>query len=160
MHAFSKYLFSFLTIIVMHMRVWHILSVLGCCNNIRKRILEPSTSDAGDENSWLPIDRRRRLRLSGTTKEFDVKKCILCQKHLIRDFIYCRNTPDAQGIAVYSRYGQPIYRQKNLECRCQEVLCFKIYSNFYNVYIFALYRNPGHHDSIYDCLLEGIASAQ
>ena len=28
------------------------------------------------------------------------------------------------------------------------------------MYIFALYRNPGHDDSIYDCVLEGIALAQ
>ena len=76
------------------------------------------------------------------------------------DIIYRRNTPGAQGMAVYSRSGQPIYRQKNLECRCHEILCFKIYSKFYNVYIFALYRNPGHDDSIYDCILEGIALAQ
>ena len=76
------------------------------------------------------------------------------------DFIYRRTTPGAQGMAVYSRSGQPVYRQKNLECSCHEILCFKIYSKFYNVYIFALYRNPGHDDSIYDCLLEGIALAQ
>ena len=76
------------------------------------------------------------------------------------EFIYCQNTPGAQGMAVNSRSGQPIYRQKNLECRCHEVLCFKIYSKFYNIYLFALCRNPGYDDSIYDCLLEGIAMAQ
>ena len=76
------------------------------------------------------------------------------------DFIYRRDTPGAQGMAVYSRSGLPIYRQKNLECKCHEVLCFKIYSKFNNLYIFAVYRNPGHDDSIYDCLLERIALAQ
>ena len=76
------------------------------------------------------------------------------------DFIYRRHTPGAQGMAVYSKSGQPIYRQKNLECKCHEVLCFKIFSKHYNIYIFALYRNPGHDDSIYDCLLEGIGLAQ
>ena len=42
------------------------------------------------------------------------------------DLIYRRNTPGAQGMAVYSRSGQPIYRQKILECKRHEVLCFKI----------------------------------
>ena len=63
-------------------------------------------------------------------------------------------------MAVYSRCGQPVYRQKQLECGCHEVLCFKIFNKFYNVYLFALYRNPSNDDSIYDCLLERIAMAQ
>ena len=75
-------------------------------------------------------------------------------------FIYRRDIPHAQGMAVYSRCGQPVYRQKRLECSCHEVLCFKVFSKFYNVYLFALYRNPNHDDSIYDCLLERIAMAQ
>ena len=76
------------------------------------------------------------------------------------DFIYRRGIPHAQGMAVYSRSGQPLYRHKSLECSCHEVLCFKIYSKFHNIYILALYRNPNHDDSIYDCILESIASAQ
>ena len=75
------------------------------------------------------------------------------------DFIYRRDTRGAQGMAVYSRSALPVYRQGNLECGCHEVLCFTIYGKFYNVCIFALYRNPGHDDSIYGCLLEGIALA-
>ena len=76
------------------------------------------------------------------------------------DFIYRRNIPHAQGMAVYSKSGRPIYRQKNLECSCHEVLCFKIFSKFYNIYAFAVYRNPNIDDSIYDCLLEKINMAQ
>ena len=76
------------------------------------------------------------------------------------DFIYRRGIPHAQGMAVYSRSGQPLYRHKSLECSCHEVLCFKVYSKFHNIYILALYRNPNHDDSIYDCILESIASAQ
>ncbi|MEL7079479.1 MAG: reverse transcriptase family protein, partial [Cyanobacteria bacterium J06582_2] len=76
------------------------------------------------------------------------------------EFIYRRSIPHAQGMAVYSRSGQPLYRQKSLECNCHEILCFKVYSKFYNVYIFALYRNPNHDDSIYDCISERIAMAQ
>ena len=75
-------------------------------------------------------------------------------------FIYRRSIPNAQGMAVYSRSGLPIYRQKALECSCHELLCFKVYSRYYNVYMFALYRNPNHDDSIYDCILEKIALAQ
>ena len=75
-------------------------------------------------------------------------------------FIYRRSTPNAQGMAVYSRSGLPVYRQKPLECLCHELLCFKVYSKHYNVYVFALYRNPNHDDSIYDCILEKIALAQ
>ena len=75
-------------------------------------------------------------------------------------FIYRRSIPNAQGMAVYSRSGLPVYRQKPLECNCHELLCFKVYSKFYNVYVFALYRNPSHDDSIYDCILEKIAMAQ
>ena len=76
------------------------------------------------------------------------------------DFIYRRDIPRAQGMAVFARSGLPIYRQKTFECRCHEVLCFKIYSKFYNVYILALYRNPDNDDSIYDCLLENIGRIQ
>ena len=76
------------------------------------------------------------------------------------EFIYRRSIPHAQGMAVYSRSGQPLYRHKSLECNCHEILCFKVYSKFYNIYIFALYRNPNHDDSIYDCILERIAMAQ
>ena len=76
------------------------------------------------------------------------------------EFIYRRGIPHAQGMAVYSRSGQPIYRHKSLECSCHEVLCFKVYSKFHNIYFFALYRNPNHDDSIYDCILERIAMAQ
>ncbi|MEL6606532.1 MAG: endonuclease/exonuclease/phosphatase family protein, partial [Cyanobacteria bacterium J06614_10] len=76
------------------------------------------------------------------------------------EFVYRRSIPHAQGMAVYSRSGQPLYRQKSLECKCHEILCFKVYSKFYNTYVFALYRNPNHDDSIYDCILERIAMAQ
>ena len=75
-------------------------------------------------------------------------------------FVYRCSTPNAQGMAVYSRSGLPVYRQKPLECLCHELLCFKVYSKHYNVYVFALYRNPNHDDSIYDCILEKIALAQ
>ena len=76
------------------------------------------------------------------------------------EFIYRRGIPHAQGMAVYSRTGQPVYRQKSLECGCHEILCFKIFSKFHNIYIFSLYRNPNHDDSIYDCILEKMAMAQ
>ena len=52
------------------------------------------------------------------------------------DFVYRRSIPGAQGMAVYTRSGLPIYRQKNLECRCHEVLCFKIYSKYHNIYMY------------------------
>ena len=45
-------------------------------------------------------------------------------------FIYRRSTPNAQGMAVYSKSGLPVYRQKSLECSCHELLCFKVYSKF------------------------------
>ena len=59
--------------ILIHIRVWHILSFPGYCDNYRKDtiikiISEPSTSDAGD---GLPLIE---------SIKFDVKKCILCQQ--------------------------------------------------------------------------------
>ena len=47
--------------------------------------------------------------------------------------LYRRNIPNAQGMAVYIRSGMPIYRQNKLECKCHEILCFKIYSKFNNI---------------------------
>ena len=74
--------------------------------------------------------------------------------------LYRRNIPNAQGMAVYIRSGMPIYRQNKLECKCHEILCFKIYSKFNNIYVFACYRNPSCDDSIYDCLLESMSTIQ
>ena len=42
--------------------------------------------------------------------------------------LYRHNIPNAQGMAVYIRLGMLIYRQNKLECKCHEILCFKIYS--------------------------------
>ena len=75
-------------------------------------------------------------------------------------FLYRRNIPNAQGMAVYIRSGMPIYRQNKFECKCHEMLCFKIYSKFNNIYVFACYRNPSCDDSIYDCLLESMSTIQ
>lgn len=48
-----------------------------CKKNMRlKMISEPSTADGGDGCSLI-----KGIQLSHTTKEFNVKKCILCQQH-------------------------------------------------------------------------------
>ena len=74
--------------------------------------------------------------------------------------LYQRNIPNAQGMAAYIRSGMPIYRQNKLECKCHEILCFKIYRKFNNIYVFACYRNPSCDDSINDYLLESMSTIQ
>ena len=63
-------------------------------------------------------------------------------------------------MAIYVKKNRPIYCQPHYECKCHEILCSKIYSRFYNIYIFAVYRNPTADDTIYDCLLEQISKIQ
>ena len=74
-------LFFHITILI-HMREFDMFfpfQFVGgdCREDMRlKMISEPSTSDAG---AGCPLIKG--IQLSSTTKEFDVKECILCQQH-------------------------------------------------------------------------------
>ena len=74
--------------------------------------------------------------------------------------IYRGAFPGAQGMALYIRKNFSAYRQSKFECRCHEVMVVRVCSRLVNFYIFGVYRNPNNDDSIYDCLLNAMASIQ
>ena len=58
---------------------------------------------------------------------------------------------------LYVRERFCSFRQTKLECSCHESCVFRICSRMDNFYVNALYRNPGHESSLYDCLLDSVA---
>ena len=59
--------------------------------------------------------------------------------------------PRARGSALYIREGVTATRQLCYECKCHEMMVVRICGNVSNIYVFAVYRNPGLDDSLYDC---------
>ena len=72
-----------------------------------------------------------------------------------------RNSPPgAQGMALYVREGFRSIQQSKLEGSCHESCVFRISSRINNFYVYALYFNPGHDGSVYDCILDSMARVQ
>lgn len=65
-----------------------------------------------------------------------------------------------QGICLYVRKGFNAFRQPAFECKCHEVQVVRVCGGHTKFYVFSINRNPHHDDSIYDCLLNGMANAQ
>ena len=77
-----------------------------------------------------------------------------------RPFLLCRGKmPRARGMAAYVRDGYGAFRQPKFECRCCEMLVFRVCGVRQNLYVFSLYRNPDL-DRIFDCLVESMAVVQ
>ena len=68
--------------------------------------------------------------------------------------------PRARGSALYIREGVTATRQLCYECKCHEMMVVRICGNVSNIYVFAVYRNPGLDDSLYDCLLRAMHEVQ
>ena len=70
------------------------------------------------------------------------------------------NGPVRLGMALYIRSGYCAFRMSQYECPCHEIICVRVSSQYNNFYIFGVYRSPSTNDSIYDCLLEKMATIQ
>ena len=68
--------------------------------------------------------------------------------------------PRARGMAVYVRSDFSATHKIAFECKCHETQVFKVSGKHSNFYIFSLYRNPDLDGSIYDCLIDRIATVQ
>ena len=65
-----------------------------------------------------------------------------------------------RGMSVYVREGFNAFRQSTYECGCHELQVVRVCGRHINFYVFSVYRSPSRDDSIYDCLLNGMALAQ
>ena len=63
-------------------------------------------------------------------------------------------------MAAYIRDRNDAFLQSKFECRCCEMLFFRVCSVGQNIYVYSLYRNPDLVDRIIDCLLASMAAAQ
>ena len=72
----------------------------------------------------------------------------------------CGSIPRARGLAVYIRSSFSASRVQRFECGCHEFIIIKVCSRFNNFYLFPSYRNPDLDGSIYECLLNSMASIQ
>ena len=70
------------------------------------------------------------------------------------------SSPGAQGMALYIREGFRSFRQSRLECSFHEPCVFRICRRINNFQVYAFYCNPGHDDSLYDCLLDSMTRVQ
>ena len=63
-------------------------------------------------------------------------------------------------MALYAREGfRPVWHSK-LECSCLDSCVFRICSRINNFCIYALYRNPRHDGSFFDCLPDSMAGVK
>ena len=78
-----------------------------------------------------------------------------------RPVLLCQGKmPRARGMATYVRDGYRAFCQPKFECRCCEMLVFRVGGMRQNLYVFSLYRNPDLDDRIFDCLLASMAVVQ
>ena len=116
------------------------------------------------------------LNLSDLTVASPQYDILLCSEILVSDIrnvseilvprfgrpvLLCQGKmPQAQGMAACVRYGYREFRQPKFECRCCEMLFFRVCGVRQNLYVFSLHRNPDLDEWIFDCLPASMAAVQ
>ena len=84
--------------------------------------------------------------------------CVMCRRYRFQDTVTqsccagarCPGTT-YEIVTTYVRDCYGAFRQHKCECGCCEMLVFRVFGVWQNLYVFSLYRNPDLDDRIFDC---------